>query len=219
MKRLLISLVIVLVMPSVVLPTTSVLASNPGYGSYTRFVIGSGLIEEGEGDNTAIVRFNGHVVWHRDGYSDGNFWDYTIEGNWRVKFQNVNNDTIDGAEFTSTSITSLRFYPRNAVILTATGRLNGQDGWNIDVRVQDNGEPGKGKDSIRIMLWQGVLPPSPANPATYDTYDNYGFIQRDGYPQFGYSGDFPDEEAPYYPASSWGDSVRTKLDYGNIKVK
>jgi len=51
--------------------------------------------------------------------------------------------------------------------------------------------------------------------AVYDTYDNDGWDP----PQYGYEGDFPDEEAPYYPDSGWGNSVRTKLDSGNIKVE
>lgn len=202
---MIISLVIVLVMISVLLPTTSVSASN---GPWTRVVIGVGsIIEEVEGDDAAIVTFKGQAVRHWQGSSLG------YEGNWKVNFQNVNNNDLDGAEFTSTSITFLTINNpvKHIVTVVAAGRLTGEeDEYHIEVRMQDNGEPGKGTDSIRIILYQWSI-----NNPTYDTYDNEWWDP----PQYGYKGDFPDEDAPLYDEEDWEISVRTKLDSGNIKFE
>ena len=132
----------------------------------------------------------------------------TLVGQWQTNFHNVNNNSLDGGMFHSTAITSLQFAmtcgpapsppPANAnwSNFTATGRFNGVDGWSVDVRAADYGEPSKDNDSIRILLYD------PSATLKYDSYSG-------GTP----AGDFPANDV-----CSKADSVRHQLDAGNLQI-
>jgi hypothetical protein len=130
------------------------------------FLTGGGQIKTGKRpDDGYNISFAGNV---------GFLVNFSLVGQWQTNFLNVSVDSLDGAMFHSTNITSLQFAndggagpnppPANSNIasFTATGRLNGEDGWTLSVRLADRGEPGK-NDSIRLML---------TNPAAVVVYDS-----------------------------------------------
>ena len=218
MKKLAILLTVALALVLVALLPNSVSAETEGAGWEYGGVTGGGSIVETS--NAAHITFGGNVRFNSDG---------TIVGQWQVNFHNVNNDTIDGGSFHSTSFSLLnwdQYKGHPTAQFTATGRFNGQDGWSMNVRLADFGEPGRGNDSIRIIL---CSPDNPYDPdtikfdkyAVYDTWDQVGWWNS-YYPydsQYGDYGDFPDEEPPFWPAGGWTSSVRTKLDGGNLKIR
>ena len=91
--------------------------------------------------------------------------DLGFVGQWETNFHNVGVDSLDGARFHSTSITLLEFYhdsvptlpaDANVVHFIAEGRLNGVDGYTLDVWLDDRGEPGKMIDAIYMALSGGA---------------------------------------------------------------
>jgi hypothetical protein len=161
------------------------------------FLTGGGQIIEGSGKNAAKISFAGNV---------GFLADFTLVGQYQITFHNVKGTTLDGGKFHSTAITGLQFdvvcgtdaYPppanANRAIFTAAGRFNGVDGWTVEVRAADFGEPGKDNDSIRVILT------SPSG-SVYDSY---------------MSADFPDNDNQ--PGCGVDDSVRHLLDSGNLQI-
>jgi len=161
------------------------------------FLTGGGQIDTGKGKNAFNISFGGNV---------GFLADFSLVGQWQTNFHNVSVDSLDKARFHSTAITALQFFddggpgpnppPANANVglFTATGRLNGEDGWTLDVCLADRGEPGRQNDSIRVAL---------TNPGGVLVYDSRG------------STDFASED----PGGQGGvcDS-RHKLDAGNFQI-
>jgi hypothetical protein len=161
------------------------------------FLTGGGQIDTGKGPNALGTSFGGNV---------GFLADFSLVGQWQTNFHNVSVDSLDKARFHSTAITALQFFqdggpgpyppPANANVglFTATGRLNGEDGWTLDVCLADRGEPGRQNDSIRVAL---------TNPGGVLVYDSRG------------STDFASED----PGGQGGvcDS-RHKLDAGNFQI-
>ena len=161
------------------------------------FLTGGGQIDTGKGPNALGISFGGNV---------GFLADFSLVGQWQTNFHNVSVDGLDKARFHSTAITALQFFqdggpgpyppPANANVgsFTATGRLNGEDGWTLDVCLADRGEPGRQNDSIRVAL---------TNPGGVLVYDSRG------------STDFASED----PGGQGGvcDS-RHKLDSGNFQI-
>jgi hypothetical protein len=161
------------------------------------FLTGGGQIDDGRGRNAKSISFGGNV---------GFLADFSLVGQWETNFHNVSVDSLDKARFHSTAITSLQFFndggagpnppPANAnvALFTATGRLNGEDGWTLNVCLADRGEPGRQNDSIRVRL---------INPGGVVMYDSRG------------STDFVSED----PGGQGGvcDS-RHKLDAGNLQI-
>ncbi len=170
-------------------------------------VTGGGQIETGKDKDAAMITFGGNL---------NNLGGEPV-GHWNVVFHNVNNDDLDMKQFHPAEITFLEFehIPQcpepdppdadyNRAIFRATGRLDSEDGWSIEVRLADHGEGRRGEgrqgmaelDSIRIFLWgpDGVL--------QYDSYENGD----------DYQGDFPGE-------SECGVDALTKLDGGNFQIR
>jgi hypothetical protein len=161
------------------------------------FLTGGGQIDTGKGPTAKSISFGGNV---------GFLADFSLVGQWQTNFHNVSVDSLDKARFHSTAITALQFFddggagpnppPANAnvALFTATGRLNGEDGWTLDVCLADRGEPGRQNDSIRVAL---------TNPGGVLVYDSRG------------SEDFVSED----PGGQGGvcDS-RHKLDAGNFQI-
>jgi hypothetical protein len=133
------------------------------------FLTGGGQISTGNSPKALKVSFAGNV-----GFLD----DASLVGQWQTNLHNVGVDALDGAIFHSTNITSLQFAndggagpnppPANANIasFTAEGRLNGEAGWILSVRLTDRGEPGK-NDSIRLVLT------SPGGVVVYDSLTDF----------------------------------------------
>ncbi len=156
------------------------------------YVTGGGQINTGTAKSALKVSFAGNV---------GSLVDMALVGHWETQLHHVSLNTLDGARFSSTEITSLVFSnrcgsepappdaPYNWARWTAVGRVNGEDGWTIDVRGSDFGEPGRGVDSIRFIL---------TNPSSTVVYDSMS--------------DF----APNDPCSGV-DSARRLLDAGNLQ--
>jgi hypothetical protein len=161
------------------------------------FLTGGGQIDTGKGPSPKSISFGGNV---------GFLADFSLVGQWQTNFHNVSVDSLDKARFHSTSITALQFFhdggagpnppPANANVglFTAMGRLNGEDGWMLEVCLADRGEPGRQNDSIRVRL---------TNPGGVVMYDSRG------------STDFVSED----PGGQGGvcDS-RHKLDAGNFQI-
>ena len=219
MNKLAILLTLALALVLVALPAGSVSAENENSGLVNGGVTGGGSIIETS--NAANITFGGNIRFDSNG---------AVAGQWQVNFHNVNNDTIDEGHFHSTSFSNLKISYDNkfsnwGAQFTATGRFNGEEGWSMNVRLADFGNPGTGNDSIRIILCN---PDNPYNPntigslkyAVYDTWNQKGWWSwpppTDS--QYGWKGDFPDEEAPFWPSQGWTRSVRTKLDDGNLKI-
>lgn len=134
------------------------------------YVTGGGQIIAGPSKNPLKVGFAGNV---------GSLVDFTLVGHWETQFHNVSVNNLDKARFSSTAITSLIFSnrcgtqpappdaPYNWAEWTATGRLNGVDGWTVDVRASDFGEPGRGTDSFRVLLYD------PSSVLKYDSLTDF----------------------------------------------
>ena len=209
MKKFVTLLSIALVSMTVLLPSVSVAAdSSPGsYG----YVEGGGLIDTGKGTDAAKITFGGNVIDYGNG---------EIVGQWQVNFHDVNKVELDKGIFHTTSFSEVTWNYLNGdptVGFTATGRLNGEDGWFINVRICDHGEPGVGNDTIRIILWENEddyqnWDRYDVNTylAYYDTWDQVGWNGPYA-TQYGYAGDFPDDEP-----NPW--HVRTELDGGNLEL-
>ncbi len=163
------------------------------------FITGGGQINNGSGKNAAKISFGGNV---------GFLADFSLVGQWQTNFHNVKGTALDGGMFHSTAITSLQFAmtcgpapsppPANAnwSNFTAIGRFNGEDGWSVDVRAADYGEPGKDNDSIRILL-----------------YDTTATLKYDSWIGGTPAGDFAANDV-----CSAVDSVRHQLDAGNLQI-
>ena len=158
-------------------------------------VTGGGLIETGKGKDAAKITFGGNV----------NNLGGELSGHWSIIFHNVNEPDAIG-HFQSTEITSLIFYvwadcPNadppasdcNWAMFEANGKFNGEDGWSIEVSLDDFGEPGRQTDAIRIIL-----------------YDHYGFVYDTSE---SFLGDFDDE------GCSSGDARMHLLDGGNLQIR
>ena len=62
-------------------------------------------------------------------------------------------DKKKGINLHSTTITLLRVAPDGkSAMFTGTARVNGSAGYNFTVWVEDNGEPGAGRDRFRIEI-------------------------------------------------------------------
>jgi len=140
------------------------------------FLTGGGQIDTGKGKNAFSISFGGNV---------GFLADFSLVGQWQTVFHNVSVDSLDKARFHSTAITALQFFqdggpgpyppPANANVglFTATGRLNGEDGWTLDVCLADRGEPGRQNDSIRLRLT------NPGGAVVYDSRGSTDFVSED----------------------------------------
>jgi len=134
------------------------------------FLTGGGQIDNGKGENAEKISFGGNV---------GFLADFSLVGQWQTNFHNVAGIDLDGARFHSTAITSLQFFrdggagpnppPANANVgsFSATGRLNGVDGYTLHVCLADRGEPGRNNDSIRLRLV------SPGGALVYDSRSEF----------------------------------------------
>lgn len=215
MKKLAILLTLALALVLVALLAGSVSAKNENSGLVNGGVTGGGSIIETS--NAANITFGGNVRYDSNG---------AVVGQWQVNFHNVNKDTLDGGHFHATSFSELNFnycdkHDVWRASFIATGRFNGEEDWSMNVRLADFGNPGVGNDSIRIILCNPDNPyPSPKplpswKYAFYDTWDQKWWFSlpppTDS--QYGWKGDFPDEENPGNTHS-----VRTKLDDGNLKI-
>lgn len=116
-----------------------------------------------------------------------------VEGVWQTNFHNVSKGFLVGARFHSTSIILLEFYQDNDWVppddpnanvahFIAEGRLNGEDGYTLNVWLADRGEPGRMTDAIWMALWHEgavlyrTLPDFPGDapgPATLLTHGNF----------------------------------------------
>jgi len=140
------------------------------------FLTGGGQIDNGKGRNALSISFGGNV---------GFLADFSLVGQWQTNLHNVSVDSLDKARFHSTSITALQFFhdggpgpyppPANAnvALFTATGRLNGEDGWTLEVCLADRGEPGRQNDSIRLRLTD------PGGNVAYDSRGSTDFVSED----------------------------------------
>jgi hypothetical protein len=158
------------------------------------FLTGGGRILTTKGKTGLEIGQSGNV---------GFLADFSLVGQWNVQFQNVAGTALDGAHFHSTAITFLQFHkdadagpnppPANANVgaFAADGKLNGVDGYAIQVCLADRGEPGK-DDSIRIRLF---------DPADVMIYDSAG-------------GDFASEDNTIGGFCA----NRHKLDHGNYQI-
>ena len=162
------------------------------------FLTGGGQIDNGRGKNKA--------EWLNASGNVGFLADFSLVGQWNVVFHDVTNATvnIDKAHFHSTAITALQFFhdggagpnppPANANVgrFTATGRLNGVDGYTLEVCLADRGEPGsKATDSIRLRL---------TDPGGVIIYDSLS--------------DFASQDNTLTGVCEW----RHKLDTGNYQI-
>jgi hypothetical protein len=182
------------------------------------YVTGGGQLVEGRGKGAAKISSSGNVGFDLAG---------NVIGQWQINFHNVNNDDLDRGHFHTTSFQSLVFTNAGctaepdppdadyvAAVFTAHGRFNGEDGWAIWVSLADYGEPGAGLDSARIRLYR--LPTNFA--AANIEYDSWNQDTWGGGSQFGYTGDFPDDDLPSLCGPGVTQSVRTKLDHGNYQI-
>jgi len=122
------------------------------------FVTGGGIIREGEGKNAYSITFGGNVGYDLAGNE---------VGQWNINFHNVNDPAIDKGHFHSTEITDIGFFDivacpepdppdadYNYAHFVATGRFNGEDGWEVRFNMTDYGEGNKTEpDGIRVRLW------------------------------------------------------------------
>jgi hypothetical protein len=178
MKRMLI-IGLAAIMLLTLVPSVAFAANGGPEGSLT----GGGQITTGNGKSEYKVSFAGNV---------GLMEDESLVGHWQTHFHNVSVNSLDKAKFQSTSITLLAFYydstplpspaGANVVHFVAEGRLNGEDGYSLDVWLADRGEPGKMIDAIWMELWYGgavqycTLPDFPSDapgPATLLTHGNF----------------------------------------------
>jgi len=120
----------------------------------------------------------------------------TLMGNWTVQFHNVGDDEYDKATFHATEFTVLNMYYGDsdscddAFNFTATGTLNGEEGYKVIVRGGDLDEPAsQNPDTLRVSLYEG-------NDLKYDTH----------------VADFDDE-------STCVGTARTKIDAGNLVIE
>jgi len=170
------------------------------------FVTGGGMILEGRGKTAAKITFGGNVGFDLAGDE---------VGQWNINFHNVNVNPLDKGHFHTTEITEIVFVDisdgpdpsppdadYNYAHFVATGKFNGEDGWEVKVNMTDFGEGKNAEpDQIRIRLW------NPIGTLVYDSSRDDGPNE----PDYGPDGDFPDE----------GISVianRTQLDGGNIQI-
>ena len=180
--------------------------NNSGTGTATT------TIEEDEEDNDPGIIFGSGEIKNGDGRhkkeieSEG-FLGFTEHfgffGHWKVKFENVSVNSLDGKRFQSTEITSLQFsetgsgwHRARLGLFTADGKLNGVPGYSITVCIADRGHGfwfWNQQDSTRIQLYDpnGVL-----------IYDSYA------------SGDFPSQDNTGEGACA----NRHKVDHGNYHV-
>ncbi|MHA1483371.1 MAG: hypothetical protein ACTSQA_08045 [Candidatus Heimdallarchaeaceae archaeon] len=134
----------------------------------------------------------------------GQVWDVGSEeymGDWQINFHNIGDDEYDKARFHATEIQTINFFTGDtpscdeAMNMTLTGTLNGEEGYKVIFRAGDlmegrcAGEYPDGIDTVRIELYKN-------NNKVYDTHE----------------GDFANE-------SSCVGSARTGLDAGNIKIE
>ena len=153
MKRML-AIGLAAIMLLALVPSVAVAANGGSEGSLT----GGGQITTGNGKSEYKVSFAGNV---------GLMEDESLVGHWQTHFHNVSEDSLDKAKFQSTSITLLAFYydstpvsspaDANVVHFIAEGRLNGEDGYSLNIWLADRGEPGTMIDSISIQLWYGEV--------------------------------------------------------------
>lgn len=145
------------------------------------YLTGGAQITTGKGKNDYKVSFGVNVRYMKD---------LGLVGQWETNFHNASVDSLDGTRFHSTSITLLEFYHddvpmppahANVVHFIAEGRLNGEDGYILNVWLADRGEPGKMIDAIWMALSYGgaelyrTLPDFPGDapaPATLLTHGN-----------------------------------------------
>ena len=171
------------------------------------FVTGGGMILEGTRKTAAKITFGGNVGFDLDGNE---------VGQWNINFHNVNNNDLDKGHFHTTEITEIDFGdvsacpPPNPPVadynyahFVATGRFNGEDGWEdgweVRFNMTDYGEGNKiDPDGVRIRLWD------PDDPWTSPKYDSSAGGKY-------YTGDFPKEG--YCTIAN-----RTNLDGGNIQI-
>lgn len=160
------------------LPLVAPVAAAPPEKTATNFLTGGGQITNGD----YMVSFAGNSRYMED----------NPVGQWETNFHNVSADDLDGASFHSTSITDLAFYMNNVlaptpadanvVHLVAEGRLNGEEGYTLNVWLADRGEPGKMIDAIWMALSYGAtelyrtlpdFPDDAPGPATLLTHGNF----------------------------------------------
>ena len=149
-RKLAIGLAVIMLLALV--PSVAVAGNGGPEGSLT----GGGQIT----NNGYKLSFAGNV---------GLMEDESLVGHWQTHFHNVSVDSLDKTKFRSTSITLLNFWycdefiktqlpsavGANVVHFIAEGRLNGEDGYSLDVWLADRGEPGTMVDSIWMALWYG----------------------------------------------------------------
>lgn len=153
-------------------------------------ISGGGQIVEEMGNKHKdwyVISFGGFAGAGADGYA----------GQWEVNFHNVGGDDLDKTKFHTTEIVWMDFYgePGDSCVamrFMATGKWQGNEGYWIDFRAQDAGEPGSG-DNARIQLYEGIYP---AGTKIYDSNDEFTNIS---------------------PANCYG-SNRTYLDHGNLQL-
>ena len=134
------------------------------------FMTGGGQITTGKGKTALKVSYAGNV---------GFLADFSLLGQWQVKFHNVGPSMLDGAKFHSTEIKELQFYNTtvpddpsppaanaNLAFFVTEGRLNGEDGWTMRWVVLDSGEPGV-DDAVAFSLW------NPAGGMVYYQKDDF----------------------------------------------
>jgi hypothetical protein len=172
-------------------------------------ITGGGIITEGQGKDALKITFGVNVLIKYFADENGTFVDEygneTINnelvfaeqpvGNIHINFHNTgySNDT-DKGKFTTTEITWMRINPQSYpdsegepnfifVSLAADGKFNGEDGWTLQFRLSDFGNPGSSKatknnlsDAVRITIIDpdGIL--------VYDTaYMNLEFPREQGW--------------------------------------
>jgi len=164
------------------------------------FVTGGGIIREGKGKNAYSITFGGNVGYDLVGNE---------VGQWNINFHNVNDSAIDKGHFHSTEITDIGFFDitvcpepdppdadYNYAHFVATGRFNGEDGWEVRFNMTDYGEGNKTEpDGIRVRLW---------NASHILVYDSSETGES-------YTGVFTNE-------GRCALARRTRLDGGNIQI-
>jgi hypothetical protein len=174
------------IVASVTFEGTTIQATAVTKTWYDKFVSGGGQLLEEAGPKRPqwnVISFGGFAAEA----GTGNFI-----GEWQVNFHNVGDVTFDSTSFHTTSIDDMNFFVDGggciAMNFTATGVWNGTPDYEMILRAEDAGEPGK-LDNVRIQLFNS------SSVEVYDTHD----------------GDFTDQ-------SNCFGTARTYLDNGNLQM-
>jgi len=180
----------------------AILAETNGLPPVFARMNGGGQILEGE----FKISFAGNAQGYAEHavLNDRDWWVATDpKAQWVVQFHNVSQSQLTGRTFKSTYVENFQVRRNTQLgssceaygILSVTGRLDGEAGWNVQFRGMDAGQDARKDefDTVRLVVQD------PSGTQIYDSFDGSG------------QGDFPGESVCAGPR-------RQRLDKGNIKV-